>query len=191
MRLFVVLLTVACHSMCQTHNNTKANPIVHFISIFTCCTCKRTPHTAETRRKRPYPAAQRGLAYARELMWVHRRRRCCLPLHLFPQCSNGITLEKKSCLFQLCRRLQRHHPKVACWWEGRFYEETASGTKHVCVGVEGGGGWGLRYAFRQRHHSLEGLSDASHCFLFPARLRGVFRVQIKRRRSHDESLTGD
>lgn len=50
MQLFVILLTVACHTMCRTSNNTKANPIVHFISIFTAARCKGTLHSRDVAR---------------------------------------------------------------------------------------------------------------------------------------------
>lgn len=45
MQLCVVLLTAACHTMCPAYSNAKDNPIVHFISIFTCCRCMGTSET--------------------------------------------------------------------------------------------------------------------------------------------------
>lgn len=57
----VVLLTVACHIMRATNNNTKANPIeMKCTFLFSTCRCEGTTARG-ARRKLLYPAAQCSL----------------------------------------------------------------------------------------------------------------------------------
>lgn len=75
-RMYVASLTVPCHTMCPTHSNTKANPIVHFISIL--ARRRREGGTSYSRDGEKTSLSRRSAQLsvcARELMWLHRRRR--------------------------------------------------------------------------------------------------------------------
>lgn len=146
MGLCLALLTVACLATCPTHSNAKANPIeMKCTFLFSLGVDARGPHIEEMCCSVQLSICLRADCFTAAV---------CPPS--FPSLKWDRSWRRWASFYSVGGSWDVTLSKRSGWWEGRFYEETASGTESMWDGGGGGGGVevcggkGLRYGCRQR-----------------------------------------